>query len=87
MTEWLAALADGEAARMAARFAKEANSSRARRPAPETEAARRDRFEAEFLAASEQRKQGVRQASALVHRSAPATAADVLDILDAEVQA
>jgi hypothetical protein len=64
LEEWQAALAEGEAARQADRFEKEAAAARQRRG----NGTRSERFAAEFSAAMEQRRQGVRQGSALARK-------------------
>lgn len=51
--EWIEALQDGEALRLQQRFEKEASAARPRRPA-EADAARRDRFQDEFVKARAQ---------------------------------
>jgi hypothetical protein len=53
--EWFGALAQGEATRMAKRFAKEAETASARRPPRETEDALKQRLVSEFSRATEQR--------------------------------
>ena len=66
--EWQAALYDGEQRRQADRFAKEAAEARRRSLKDATPQALSERFAAEFAAATEQRKQGVSQASILARR-------------------
>jgi|GEM_PF-6003318 len=75
LDEWQDALNEGEQRRQGERFAKEAAEARRRSPKDASPQAMSERFAAEFAAATEQRKQGLAQASALVRRPRATVAA------------